>query len=519
MKITFVYGMGLQVPLPVSSIAYLSAAIKATGRHKVSLIDCYLQKNKTRYVLDRIRKEKPDVVAFSVMSVYVEQALLLAEEIKKNFPRIPIVCGGVHAILRPMEILGCKAVDAVCVGEGEEVLVEYLDRLGREKMPQVKGFWYNTSGGVVKNEGRPIIADLDTLPYPDWDIWDMKLYMHSMLYVIGSRGCPFSCAYCSAQALRENLCSGKPELYCRVRSAENIIGEIKRGVARYGFHGFLPVQFSDSNFGLDKKQFREFTDLYIKEGLHKAAPWKGMVVSSAVDDDWARRAKESGCFSVDLGLEHSIEKVRMDVLGKKLTDADFDRAISALRKYRICYELNLIIGFNGEAGTDMLKNLFHAQKFKPLFFVMHSYMSFPETAMWKQHPVKKTAKELPYIEKKEDAFENHLFLAFFIKLINQLMIMKLAIQIHGFRIFSVILNFYRRFINAKEVSWVDFIRLCNYHIQQYYIYNSFSSKIKDRTYPLLENVFYRVSGNDPAYALSVAVSSKKINGFSHRRKE
>ena len=489
MKITFIYGIGIQLPVPLISISYLSASIKASGRHQVSLIDCFL-KNKTDYILKRIKEENPDIIGFSVMSSYVQGSLIMAAEIRRKYPEIKIIFGGVHAILKPMEILNNSAVDAVCVGEAEEAIVEYMDMLEENNPPRVKGFWYKDGGCIIKNENRPLIEDLDILPYPDWEIWDMKVYMNSLMYLLGSRGCPFSCAYCCTAVLRKNLCGDKAGSYYRVRSAGNIIGEVKRNLERYSFGGFQPLLFCDSIFGFNRQQYREFTDLYIKEGLNKVVPWKCLVVANNVDDDWVRRAKDSGCFAVDMGLEHPDEKFRMETLEKMITNDDFQKATAILDKYKIPYELYLLIGSQGETFLDTIKNIWQARKLKPLLFCINIYVPFPDTKLGNQYKTKKVSKGLHQIETKENAFNSYILLAWGIKFLNQLAIMNTARKLHGMRLFSVFFSFLSRLNKMRPLDLVDSIRLFNDHVQQYYIYEAFLQKIADRTYPVDKDVFY-----------------------------
>jgi len=490
MKITFISGIGIQLPIPLISISYLSAAIKASGRHRVNLIDCFLKPDKIGYILKRIKEDPPEIIGFSVMSSYVQGSLVAAEKIKEKFPKIKIIFGGVHAILRPLEILNNPAVEAVCVGEAEEAVVEYLDKLEAGQAPRVQGFWYKDGPEIVRNQNRPLIGNLDSLPYPDWEIWDMSVYMNSLMYVLGSRGCPFACAYCCTAALREKLCGGQAETFYRVRSASNIIGEIKRNLKQYGFDGFLPLLFCDSIFGFNRQQFNDFTDLYLQEGLNKVAPWKCLVVANNVDEDWVRRAKNSGCFAVDMGLEHPDEKFRMENLGKMISNQDFQKATALLNKYGIPYELYLLIGSRGETFRDVLFNLKRAGKFEPLLFCINVYVPLPETRLWDQYPTRKIQPNLPKIEQKESAFKNYRLLVWALKLINQLAIMNTAGKLYGFRLPVIFFKIFLRITRSWPVDLIDGIRLFNHHIQQYYIYRFFVFKIKNGTYPVDRDVFY-----------------------------
>jgi hypothetical protein len=262
---------------------------------------------------------------------------------------------------------------------------------------------------------------------------------------------------------------------------------------KYSFGSFQPALFCDSVFGFNRQQYREFTDLYIKEGLDKAVPWKCLAVANNVDEDWVSRAKNSGCFAIDMGLEHSDEKFRKETLGKMISNADFQKATQLLTKYKIPYELYLLIGSWGETFWDALKNIWQAGRLKPLLFCINVYVPLPETKLWDQYKTKNVPLGLPQIEEKESAFKNYNFLVWGLKFLNQLAIMNIARKLHGMRIFYVFFNFFCKLNKIKPVDLIDALRLFNHHIQQYYIYEVFAPKIKDRTYPVDQDVFYRKS--------------------------
>jgi hypothetical protein len=268
------------------------------------------------------------------------------------------------------------------------------------------------------------------------------------------------------------------------------VAEVKRNLQRNGYNGFQPLMFADSIFGYDRKKFREFTELYVREGLNRTAPWKCLVVASCVDDDWAARARAAGCFAVDMGLEHPDERFRMETLGKKLTDRDFARAAAVLKKHAIPYELYLMIGSTGETLKDVMRSLWQARRYSPLFFCINVYVPLPGTRMWEQYPAKKPGKEFPYIERKEGAFQNCLWLVWGVKFFNQLGVILLAVRLHGLRMVGVFFSFAARFFRGRT-SFVDCVRLYNHHVQQYYIYGDLAPKIRDGSYPVGKDQFYR----------------------------
>lgn len=139
---------------------------------------------------------------------------------------IPLLLGGVHATLNPDEALA-SCFDAICVGEGEFSTLELVTRIERgEDITDIPGLWIRRGSAVERNPPRSFLEDLDSLPFPDRDMWqpwiraaDDVRYTSILL----GRGCPFLCTYCCNHAIRMRG-SGK---YVRVRSARNIIEEIE----------------------------------------------------------------------------------------------------------------------------------------------------------------------------------------------------------------------------------------------------------------------------------------------------
>jgi anaerobic magnesium-protoporphyrin IX monomethyl ester cyclase len=157
----------------------------------------------------------------------------LCHEIKNLKPSIPILLGGVHATIRPKECIAHPAIDALCIGEGEDVAVAWVDSLARGVQPRgIPGAWIKIPGGdeVDKTAPAAFRTDLDELPfinYVHWERW-VDPGKHNMRVVVGG-GCPYSCTYCSNHALR----AAQQGPYVRFRSPENILAEIEMLLRRF----------------------------------------------------------------------------------------------------------------------------------------------------------------------------------------------------------------------------------------------------------------------------------------------
>ena len=205
--------------LPNIGLAYLISSVEL--KHTVRLIDTTFHvKNYQEYILEKIKDFHPDVVGFSTTTFNFKNSLKLAQFIKEAIPDpdIHFVWGGIHPTLASEETLAEPLVDAICIGEGEISFLAYLDKIAAGQQPyDVEGIWFkDKQSNVVKNKLRPFIQDLDSLPFPSWDHFETKKYLEFSrrgFMFLASRGCPFSCTFCSSPAVGKLI----PGKYHRTR--------------------------------------------------------------------------------------------------------------------------------------------------------------------------------------------------------------------------------------------------------------------------------------------------------------
>lgn len=375
-------------PIPNMALAYLSASVERTS-HKPLIIDSFPQRPR-KYILNKIKEHSPDIIGFSVLTYNLKASVELAKKIKIIYPHIKIIFGGIHPTLLPEETLKISWIDAVCIGEGERSLVELLDHLEAEKEPKVKGIWYKKGNEIIRNELREWEKDLDSLPFPNWDHWDMELYLKTFpkvsggLYILASRGCPFECSFCSQKSIKESM-PDYVSSYHRVRSANNIIQEIKINIEKYKRLGLRAFLFADDTFGINRKQFNEFTEYYVKENFHKKYLWGCQTRADIIDEEWVSRAKKSGCFLIEFGLENSNEMIRIKKYNKKITDEQFRDALGWLKKYKMIYNINILVGSFGENPNDIWKNVLESYALSPLFLYISAYLPLPKVQLRIEH--------------------------------------------------------------------------------------------------------------------------------------
>jgi anaerobic magnesium-protoporphyrin IX monomethyl ester cyclase len=344
--------------MPSLSVATLKGFINEKTEHEAKIIDLVFHKKHWKtYLGEKIRKEKPGIIGISVLSFNYPEALQITRFIKENFD-LKIILGGVHVILSPQEVIENGDVDIICTGEGENVLKELLDN--SLNCTEIEGIWYKHKGKIIKNKPRKLIEDLDGLPFPDFEDFDLEHYFvinHHHLPVMGSRGCPYSCTYCGNHALRKKL-EGK---YVRLRSVDNILEEIQLRIKQYLGRGFRYLYFFDDTFILDKQFVNELCQKYKKNGFDKQIKWTANVRANLVTDELMKMMKGAGCYEVRMGVESGNDYILNTVYKRNMTKDQLVEAFKIITNNGLRLRLDFILGAPDET-LEMMEESFDLAK-------------------------------------------------------------------------------------------------------------------------------------------------------------
>ncbi len=369
-----------RVGSPPFNAALLSSFINNCTEHQSKISDLTFYKNSWKqYLINEIENEKPDLIGISVMSFDFSQALKIAAFIKDNYST-KIIFGGVHAILQPNEVIANKNVDIVCTGEGEYVLKEVLNN--NLNFQGIKGIWYKENGKVSKNEKRYVTENLDEFPYPDWHDFELEKYFlvnNNHLTLMASRGCPYSCTYCSNHVLNKEL-NGK---YVRFRSVDNLLDEVGNVIENYSSRGFKYIYFIDDIFILNKKWVLEFCRKYRERGYHKKVKWTSSVRANLVDEEIIHSMKESGCYQVGMGIESSDDFIRNKIYKRNMSRLQIMNAVKIIKNAGLQLSTQFIIGAPFETVETMEASLEMAQKIDADTIMFSILMPLPGTEVKK----------------------------------------------------------------------------------------------------------------------------------------
>lgn len=383
-KITFVYpdfqetvGGTQQHGSYSEGLASLSAVLKREG-YTVSLYHLTSHPSKEQYI-ERIRQEEPDLIGIATRTSVFPFVQDYALWSKQALPKVPVVCGSYHPTLDPEETIASQGVDIVCLGEGEEALVELCNFLSERKaIDNINNLWVKKNGKVFKNPPRPLIEDLDSLPLPDFDLFDFANLASSRIktaVVMVSRGCPYGCTYCCNHQLKE-IYPNKGK-YTRFRSPQKSIVYLKTIKNKYPYIKY--INFMDNILPMKRAWFDEFIDLYKKE---VNLPFSCRFRASLMDYEVVKLLKEAGCYLVHFGVESGNDYIRNDVLNRKMPVDQIKQAFEACRKLGVSTLSYNMINLPYEDMPKILETIKLNAELKPNRIVDTIFYPYPHTRLW-----------------------------------------------------------------------------------------------------------------------------------------
>ncbi len=369
-------------------VEYLSAVLKRAG-HEVGLIfnpgldNAFHYRSKLMKVFDnkdllveKAVKFSPDLIAFSSITNEYPDIRLMAGRLKKKL-KVPTIIGGIHPTAIPDFVLSDPAFDMVCVGEGEDALLELVDKMeqGRDYYT-TRNIWFKKNNGViVKNQVRPLIEDLDSLPFPDKDLFYKYGCFSESLSAISSRGCPFSCSYCHNH-IQQKLYKGKGR-YVRRRSVRSLISELAKYKKKYKMKS---IYFREDLFVSDKEWLREFSCYYPNE---IDLPFYCFAFPGYIDEEKVIILKKAGCKDLLFGVESGNEKIRKNILNKNTSDKDIKDSVGITKKHKIPVRSTVMFGFPGETPRNMWETVKLIEQLNPKEVLVYLLYPYPGTDILK----------------------------------------------------------------------------------------------------------------------------------------
>jgi len=352
-----VYGGSTGGIAPPMGLAYIAASLRESGS-EVSVLDANALSLEMEDIRQEIKNKKPDIIGITATTPLVEEAgaiSRIAKEVKKESI---VIVGGPHPSALPADLLlRNKTIDICVLGEGEHTAVDLVQRIEvAGDLSLVKGIAYRSGEEVIVNERRPLISDLDDLPFPAWELLPMDRYRYTLplgkkggyAVVLCDRGCPFSCTFCSQRSIFSKK--------VRFRSAANIVDEVEHLVKDYGV---TALSLSSSTFTVNRRKTMALCDELIRRKVD--VKWQCTTRVNLVDLELLTRMKQAGCEILSYGIESASQEI-LDILKKGITTEQAKEAVRLTKKAGIRVYMDFMLGTPGETRQMILDTIAFARE-------------------------------------------------------------------------------------------------------------------------------------------------------------
>ena len=357
---------------PHVGIAYLSAYLKQKGI-AVAIFDAGVERDE-QALGHLIHSFEPELIGVTVFSYCYHLAEEVIQTIR-TYTQSPIVVGGPHVSATKGEMLENRAIDFAIKREGEITLMELVHTIhnGKRDYGRIDGLVWRDGEHIVENPDRPFIIDLDTLPFPDYEAFDLTKYLNTAeekrLPLITSRGCPYGCNFCSVR-----LSMGRR---FRPRSPENTVEEIVYWYEK----GWKRFDINDDCFNLDPQRAIRICDLILERGLKISYQLYNGIRADRLTKELLKRMKKSGCNFLSYGCESGNDEI-LKVIKKGLTLEQVRQAVAWSNEVGIRNSVNFIIGHPYETYQTAMETIDFAKSLPADFVNMYNLVPYPGTDLY-----------------------------------------------------------------------------------------------------------------------------------------
>ncbi|MBN1827649.1 MAG: B12-binding domain-containing radical SAM protein [Deltaproteobacteria bacterium] len=331
----------------------------------------------------KIIQFSPDVIGISALTNQYNKAIRFAVEMKEK-TNAHVIIGGHHISIAPETFH--SAFDAAVLGEGEQTFLEFLE-FYKERgfdtagMKHIKGLLYIDDGKVVATGKRGLIENLDCVPYPSRELFNMEFMLREEKNVFGlsfgrgtymmtSRGCPFRCFFCSASAFWEKI---------RYHSPEYVVGEIRELIEKYQV---TLIHIFDDLFSADHDRLRKIVQLIEEQGINNIVEFGMFCRANLFNEETCRLLKRMNTVFIEFGIESGSQRILNFLKRGTLHLEKVEEAVRLSRKYGIQTSGSFILGTPGETEEEMFQSLELIKRLgldKFAFFILNPY---PGTPLW-----------------------------------------------------------------------------------------------------------------------------------------
>lgn len=360
----------------MEGVASLSAVLKEAG-HQVTLYHLTRPVERAGF-RKRLEAEDPDLIGFVTMTreyPQVKEYALWA----KDAVDVPVISGSYHPTTLPEEVINTEGIDMLCRGEGEMALRELAGRMDAgEDYRETESIWVKENGRIHRNPVRPLVEDIDELPLPDFAVFDFEKLVSTRIktgVVMLSRGCPYSCTYCSNKKMRDIY--PNRNRYSRFHSPEYSIDYLGKLLAESPHVDY--INFRDDILPWKGGWLENFTDLYRKEiGLPFICNYRANLITPEI----ARMLRRAGCYQIFFGVESGNDFIRNQVLNRHMSRQQIVEAFEACREAGIKTVAYNMVGLPYEDKSKVLDTIKLNAEIRADHSLCPIYYPYPDTVLF-----------------------------------------------------------------------------------------------------------------------------------------
>jgi radical SAM superfamily enzyme YgiQ (UPF0313 family) len=342
---------------PPLGLLYLAACLEAEGI-KCEIFNPFVKPLSLTEAIQKIGEMSPRIVGISATTLQMRGAVQLAEGIKKKFGKqILIGVGGPHISIDPNFVREFNCFDFGLIGEAEITFPRIVRKILRGKK-------------IPKLTRCELPINLDALPFPDRKKIKISDYFSSenpTATLITSRGCPFNCVFCSRVGISDRV---------RFRSPKLVVDEIEEIKDQYKSN----FTFLDDTFTLNRKHILDLCQEIINRKIKIS--WSCNTRANLLDEELVEKMREAGCRLILVGVESGDEKMRNEIINKKVTDRDIYQAIKICKQRGVLIGGYFMLGFPGETKKHLLKTAQYPRKYNFDIMSIHATTIYPGSALF-----------------------------------------------------------------------------------------------------------------------------------------
>lgn len=354
-------------------LAYIHTYLEKEGQKVETLfLNDYSYNSCYQIVLDKLLAFQPEIVGFNILTSNRVSAYYLIEYIHNYYPKVKIILGGIHTSAMYKQLIEKYPYVVVVIGEGEVTMAELLTKIqNNETIDSVLGIAFRRGNEVVVNPSRPLINDLDQLPFPKHEIFFNPERINAC--ILTTRGCPFRCSFCALDLISRRT--------VRQRSIRNVIAEIEQIITNNP--KIKRIWIHDDTFFLSNERVIEFCNEIVKRDMRlefvcsaRFKPISEKVVSAL---------EKAGFTNVMFGLESGSQSV-LERAGKHITQQDVLYAIKLFKDSPIEVSAFLIVGLSGENDTTIKETIDFVMKIQKIKYIHYDEIGicfiYPATQLY-----------------------------------------------------------------------------------------------------------------------------------------